>query len=574
MSLFNLVYAQDSLFLQTKDIAHIDSGHGIFLSENNLYYFGSAANWLFFDGYWQGFINKSDTLGNIINDYIIADTLGQSNLTCFAIGEDQNLIFAGLVGDYFHGDILLAFYKFDTYFFAKKLSISNTFTSVANSITVSPDNTFIIGGNINIPDEPDIPYNLRKILLLKIDKNGDIIWEKIIDEFLYDNKVISIVPLPNGNFLANCLVNWSAWDGVGQIAFIELTTNGDIVNKKIIPVQSYFEAIHSFKNAANNTFIGTYVDYVDGKYNAIIKLDQNYNVLWQSPDLCNDCGNGEVAELPSGDIIVAGCYLTGDSLEAQVHLTKLSPQGNIIWQRLYGGEKNDYAYALATDPNGTFWVTGRWESGLESIPLYNADSSVVMNGGTADILLLHTNCLGLLENPSIEMQQSIENYNATFTADTLGFRGEPYVLVWDFGDGSIAPAFAGGSVTHTYAQSGTYWATLNAYFCDTLSVGQCVQINTSETCPEDWVLGNEQMPPLHNNLPVSYVPQENALHFWTELQQAQLQIVDTQGRVILQNQCTGNRFSLPQQLPAGVYLYQIFDQHRQNKLAYGKFFVH
>ncbi|MEZ4914451.1 MAG: hypothetical protein R2798_10390 [Chitinophagales bacterium] len=97
------------------------------MSENNLYYFGSAANWLFFDGYWQGFINKSDTLGNIINDYIIADTLGQSNLTCFAIGEDQNLIFAGLVGDYFHGDILLAFYKFDTYFFAKKLSISNTF---------------------------------------------------------------------------------------------------------------------------------------------------------------------------------------------------------------------------------------------------------------------------------------------------------------------------------------------------------------------------------------------------------------------------------------------------------------
>ncbi|MEZ4914454.1 MAG: PKD domain-containing protein [Chitinophagales bacterium] len=467
-----------------------------------------------------------------------------------AIGFDGNYCIIGSYIDYIYDkyQIFGFFYKNGIFTYSKIISNPSIIAS-AHCIAPSSDNGFIVGGGMRYFDEN---MSDAELYLLKIDKNGDIIWQKIIDEFLYDNKVISIIPLPNGNFLANCLVNWSAWDGVGQIAFIELTTDGDIVNKKIIPVQSYFEDIFNLIPSKDNGFLGMYKDYTINKHSTIIKLDQNYNVLWQSPDLCNNCGNGEVAELPSGDIIVAGCYLTGDSLEAQVHLTKLSPQGNIIWQRLYGGEKNDYAYALATDPNGTFWVTGRWESGLESIPLYNADSSVVMNGGTADILLLHTNCLGLLENPSLNFDLNIDNHAVYFTADSLGFRGRPILdLRWDFGDGTSAPAQFGQTVVHTYPNNGTYWATLNAYFCDTLSVGQCVQINTSETCPEDWVLGNEQMPPLHNNLPISYIAQENTLHFWTELQQAQLQIVDTQGRVILQSQCSGQSIFFTSTTPCG-----------------------
>ncbi|MEZ4914452.1 MAG: PKD domain-containing protein [Chitinophagales bacterium] len=387
---------------------------------------------------------------------------------------------------------------------------------------------------------------------------------------MYDNKVISIVPLPNGNFLASCAVNWQPWEfsNPADILFLEFDTDGNIIHKNLFN-WGISESIGDMSFCDDGTIIG---NYELDNLNYVIRFDTSFNIVWIS-EMISEYGISNPTELSSGDIIVAGT-IAGNSLEAQVHLTKLSSQGNIIWQRLYGGEKNDYAYALATDPNGTFWVTGRWESGLEPVPLYNADSSVVMNGGTADVLLLHTNCLGLLENPSLNFDLNIDNHAVYFTADSLGFRGEPILdLRWDFGDGTSAPAQFGQTVVHTYPNNGTYWATLNAYFCDTLSVGQCVQINTSETCPEDWVLGNEQMPPLHNNLPISYIAQENTLHFWTELQQAQLQIVDTQGRVILQSQCSGSQFSLPQQLPAGVYLYQIFDQHRQNKLAYGKFFV-
>ncbi|MEZ4914448.1 MAG: hypothetical protein R2798_10375 [Chitinophagales bacterium] len=337
---FNYLFAQDSLYLHTLSVGDIDNGWGILKKDDsNLLVFGSSANWtIFTNTEWKGFLLELDTIGNIIKTATAVNNNGwEGTLNSFAIGTDGSYIFTGYSSNYiieYSSRIIGLFYKFNSFIYEKIIKDYTDFECSAHSTISTPDNGFIIGGRMRYFDEID-----THLYLLKIDKNGDIIWENIIDEFLYDNKVISIVPLPNGNFLANCLVNWSAWDGVGQIAFIELTTDGDIVNKKIIPVQSYFEDIFNLIPSKDNGFLGMYKDYTINKHSTIIKLDQNYNVLWQSPDLCNNCGNGEVAELPSGDIIVAGCYLTGDSLEAQVHLTKLSPQGNIIWQRLYGGEK-------------------------------------------------------------------------------------------------------------------------------------------------------------------------------------------------------------------------------------------
>ncbi|MCB9044037.1 MAG: hypothetical protein H6554_09780 [Chitinophagales bacterium] len=65
------------------------------------------------------------------------------------------------------------------------------------------------------------------------------------------------------------------------------------------------------------------------------------------------------------------------------------------------------------------------------------------------------------------------------------------------------------------------------------------------------------MPPLHNNLPVSYVAQENTLHFWTELQQAQTPNCGYTRACNTTKSMLRTHFSLPQQLPAGVYFYQI-----------------
>jgi len=227
---------------------------------------------------------------------------------------------------------------------------------------------------------------------------------------------------------------------------------------------------------------------------------------------------------------------------------------------------------MLQDTDGTLWVTGRYESGLGTVPVYDEQGNFMFNGGRANVYLLHTNCLGLLENPSVSFSTTADNHFVHFTADTLGFRGEPYSLWWDFGDGSAPEAAtAGSSTAHHYAQDGVYWATLTAHFCDTLSVGQCIRIGTTEQCPEEWTLDNETMPPLTgNHIAATYTAADNTLHFWAELPPCEAQLYDVSGKMVEQAQISGSRWQLPP-LPQGVYFYRIFTQHSKTPLADGKF---
>jgi len=99
----------------------------------------------------------------------------------------------------------------------------------------------------------------------------------------------------------------------------------------------------------------------------IIKLDAAFGLEWEKSigGSKADILTG-IAELPDGRIIAAGYSnspASGDK-EADARggndwwIVALSPSGDLLWQRQYGGDANDELYVLAVAPDGSFFTGG------------------------------------------------------------------------------------------------------------------------------------------------------------------------------------------------------------------------
>ena len=91
----------------------------------------------------------------------------------------------------------------------------------------------------------------------------------------------------------------------------------------------------------------------------ILRLDANGNVKWQKT---YGRGNWDVAYAvaiaPNGDIIVAGVTNSFGAGNSDVWVLRLDANGNVKWQKTYGGSKSDKAFAVAIAPNGNVIVGG------------------------------------------------------------------------------------------------------------------------------------------------------------------------------------------------------------------------
>lgn len=103
-----------------------------------------------------------------------------------------------------------------------------------------------------------------------------------------------------------------------------------------------------------------------GSYDAwVVKLDGNGNKIWQK------CFGGpsfeagtDIFQQPNGNYIMASyaASLTGDPTGNQglidFWLVNFDPNGNLIWQKTYGGDKNDFCYAVSPTTDNGFILFG------------------------------------------------------------------------------------------------------------------------------------------------------------------------------------------------------------------------
>ena len=249
----------------------------------------------------------------------------------------------------------------------------------ASSIQQTKDNGFIIAGYSGSNDS-DVSGNhggVEDYWIVRLDSMRNIIWQRCLGGSDFDFAQ-SIVQTSDDGFI---VAGWSASDdgdvsgnhGAYDYWIVKLDSGGNIVWQKPFGGTGW-----DLGTSVQQTTDGGYIvagsshshdgDVTDhrGRYDYwILKLDSAGNLLWQkSIGGTRDDYANSVQQTTDGGFIVAGqsdSYdgdVTGNHGNSDFWIVKLNSEGNLIWQKSYGGSNDEDAYSIQQATDGGFIVAG------------------------------------------------------------------------------------------------------------------------------------------------------------------------------------------------------------------------
>lgn len=218
------------------------------------------------------------------------------------------------------------------------------------------------GGFLQIGETGSLP-NSAKILVVKTDQHGNLIWKKehgnsgnnlgnsaiettdgyIICGAINENSSLIKLDKANGAELYTVSINNGGNDAFEDLI---LTSNG-------ILCVGYVEA-----NDKSNTFFTEgqgYLTFLDenGVKQQGININQHLAQAYRIKRLNNDI------------------YVSGLTKNAQDYgLIKIDSIGNVIWNKTYGGTSADHCFGMDISDNGSVFLTGHTLSGTENWDTY------------------------------------------------------------------------------------------------------------------------------------------------------------------------------------------------------------
>ena len=291
-------------------------------------------------------------------------------------------------------------------------------------ITAANDGGYLITGTTNSPDTGTV----EDILVVKINSTGAIQWQKILGGSNTDTGYSSIA-LADGGYIIAGATDSADGDvtvdnhGMNDLWIVKLDNSGTIVWQKTYGGSNIeFTYGDNIKATPDGGFIVvTNTESNDGDVTGhhgnqdfwVVKLDSNGEMEWQKA-LGGSAADFAVSitTTPDGGYITAGHTHSSDGDVTLNHgftdawVVKLDADGDIVWQRTYGGTGADAAYAVSPAPGGGYYVVG---NNSES----NPGGDVTGNHGSVDVWILK-----LEENGDIIWQKSLGG-----TLNDLGFSG-------------------------------------------------------------------------------------------------------------------------------------------------------
>jgi beta-lactamase regulating signal transducer with metallopeptidase domain/peroxiredoxin len=257
-------------------------------------------------------------------------------------------------------------------------NITSSDITWGNSIQQTCDGGFIIVGGRNISGS-----SRTSVYLVKTDGDGKLEWERTFKSL---SRGTSIQQTSDGGYIiTGSLISGSDM----QVYLLKTDDKGNKLWWKAFGGDDLDRGT-SVQQTSDGGFIIVGVTRSFSKFPSLgkedvylIKTDGEGNLEWQkSFGGRRDDGGNSVLQTPDGGYIIAGYTRSLGAGETDIYLIKTDGEGNLKWQRAFGGKGKDYGKSICQTSDGGYVIVGETES---------------FGSGKVDVYLIKTDGEGNLE---------------------------------------------------------------------------------------------------------------------------------------------------------------------------------
>ncbi len=215
------------------------------------------------------------------------------------------------------------------------------------------------GGYIVVGETRSFGDELGDLWILKLNSGGDIEWQKTYGRG-YSDGAYSIQQTNDGGYIV-AGVTKSFGAGSSDIWILKLNSEGDIEWQKTYG-GSGGEIARSIQQTNDGGFIvaGNTTSFGAGQSDiCILKLSSNGDIEWQKSYGGSESESAySIQQTNDGGYVVAGETRSFGAENEDIWILKLASDGTIEWQKTYGGSQEEEASSIQQTGDGGYIVAG------------------------------------------------------------------------------------------------------------------------------------------------------------------------------------------------------------------------
>lgn len=295
---------------------------------------------------------KTDKDGNLLWEKIIHENARGGGF-CVQETADKNYISCGFIEDEIAGDRDIFVIKLDgegEIIWEKRLGGPNS--DDGTRIRQTSDGGYILLGYSNISDIDD------QIYLAKLDSVGNIEWEKMFGEEIID-KGMWVMESHDGSFVFCGQHIISGANGFELHSFLtKVDSSGNIIWDKNYDKPQDIAASFTATSDGGYAIVGS----IDETKVYLLKTDEDGNELWNKTfSNHSEMSCTSIEELSDTSLVFSG-FAWRSNFDLDAWVMKTDSLGNMLWDKVFGGEKTEVIWNGTSTRDGGYVICGETTS--------------------------------------------------------------------------------------------------------------------------------------------------------------------------------------------------------------------